>query len=119
MEKRSLLLNGDWDIGLSPTGNIATTDGTYCDAQNVANKIRLFTRDAFIAQDKGVPHFMLDLGRMPAVSAVRSSYRKAARSVENIADANVEITGMGGERRSLTGVITATTEAGEKVTIEI
>ena len=53
MKKRSLLLNDKWDIFLSPSGDIALTDGLYCDAQNVANAVRLFTNDAYLAQDKG------------------------------------------------------------------
>ena len=119
MNKRSLLLNDEWDITLASTGDIATTTGLYCDAQNVANKIRLFTRDSFLAQDKGIPHFSLDLGTRPPKSAVRSAYRKAARTAENIADAVVSINSIGPTDRTLTGLITATTDAGESVSIEI
>ena len=87
MNKRSLFLNDKWDITLDSAGNPATTGGLYCDAQDVANAIRLFTRDAFLAQTQGVPHFELDLGRMPALSEVRSWYRKTAVNVENIRSA--------------------------------
>lgn len=117
--KRSLLLNDNWDISLSTSGDIVTTSGLYADAQNVANAIRLFTQDAFLAQDKGVPHFDLDLGRMPAFSSVRSVYRKNARNVENIADAVVQNLRFDNDTRSLTGVIVATTENGQTVSVEI
>ena len=117
--KRSFFLNENWDIGLSASGDLATVSGLYCDAQNVANAIRLFTRDAFLAQDKGVPHFDLDLGKMPAMSEVRSAYRKASKSVENIADARVEIVAFDKDARTLRGVVFAQTESGKKLSIEI
>lgn len=119
MNKRSLFLNDNWDITLDSAGNPATTGGLYCDAQNVANAIRLFTRDAFIAQNQGVPHFELDLGRMPALSEVRSWYRKTAMNVENIRSAVVDITGIDAETRTMKGIITATSLNGQTFTIEI
>lgn len=117
--QRSLYLNQNWDIGLNSSGNITTTSGLYCDAQNVANAVRLFTKDAFLAQDKGVPHFGLELGKRPALSAVRATYRKTAKAVPNIQDANVESIGMDKSLRRLTGRILATTMTGEQVAVEI
>jgi hypothetical protein len=119
MNKRSLYLNENWDITLDSAGNIATTRGLYCDAQNVANAIRLFTRDAYLAQNQGVPHFSLDLGRMPALSEVRSWYRKAAVNTENIRSAVVDITAIDPETRTLRGIITCTSLNGKNFTIEI
>lgn len=119
MNKRSLFLNNSWDITLDSAGNIATTNGRYCDAQNVANAIRLFTRDAFLAQTQGVPHFDLDLGRMPALSEVRNWYRKTAMNVENIRSAVVDITGIDAETRTMKGIITATSANGQSFSIEI
>ena len=119
MIKRSLFLNDNWDITLNNNGDLMTTSGLYCDAQNVANAIRLFTKDAFLAQDKGVPHFDLDLGRMPAFSAIRSVYRKNAKAVENIRDAAIQNLRVDNDTRALTGVIVATTEDGQSVSVEI
>ncbi len=119
MNKRSLFLNNSWDITLDSAGDIATTNGRYCDAQNVANAIRLFTKDAFLAQTQGVPHFDLDLGRMPALSEVRSWYRKTAMNVENIRSAVVDITGIDAETRTMKGIITATSANGQSFSIEI
>ena len=119
MIKRSLFLNDNWDITLNNNGDLMTTSGLYCDAQNVANAIRLFTKDAFLAQDKGVPHFDLDLGRMPAFSAIRSVYRKNAKAVENIRDGAIQNLRVDNDTRALTGVIVATTEDGQSVSVEI
>jgi hypothetical protein len=117
--KRSLLLNNNWDIGLTPSGELATCSGLYCDAQNVANMVRLFTNDAYLAQNRGVPHFTLDLGKMPIISEVRARYRKAAKQVENISEAVVEITGIDPETRTMRGIITSTTLDGQTVNVEI
>ena len=118
MNKRSLYLNKQWDITLDGAGNIATTAGRYCDAQNVANAVRLFTRDAYLRQRNGVPHFSLDLGVKPALSEVRAIYRETAISVENIADATVDIAGLDTDTRAMTGTIQSTNENGETVAVE-
>ena len=118
-KKRTLLLNDDWDLTLNRNGDIATVKGLYADAQHVANAIRLFTMDAFLAQKKGVPHFDLDLAHMPAFSAVRAVYRKNARAVENIRDVVINNLRVDNDTRTLNGVIIATTEDGENVSVEI
>ncbi len=117
--KRSLYLNEHWDITLTPNGDLATTGGRYCDAQNVANAVRLFTNDAYLRRQKGVPHFDLDLAIKPLLSEVRYEYKQAAEAVENIRSAEVEITGLDDETRTLTGIITAVTLDGETVQIEL
>lgn len=116
--KRSLYLTEKWDITLDGNGDITTTSGLYCDAQNVANATRLFTKDAYLAQTKGIPHFDLDLGVIPALSEMRSWYRKAAMGVENIQSATIDVTDIDNDSRTLRGIITATVESGETITIE-
>ncbi len=119
MRKRSFYLNDHWDITLDGSGNLQTTTGRYCDAQNVANAIRLFTEDAYLAQNQGVPHFTLDLAVKPSLSEVRAIYRDAAIAVENIVEADVEIYGIDTDTRVMTGLITSTNEMGETFTVEI
>lgn len=118
MKKRSLLLNDKWDIFLSPSGDIALTDGLFCDAQNVANAVRLFTDDAYLAKDKGVPHFEIDLGVRPSTAVVRARYRKAAVGVENIADAEVTITRITDDR-VMEGYIDSVTDDGQRLRVEL
>ena len=43
----TLLLSDDWDLMLDSGGNIRTATGAYGIAQNVANRVRLFTNDAY------------------------------------------------------------------------
>lgn len=116
-KKRSLYLNEQWDITLDSSGDLATTAGRYCDAQNVANATRLFTHDAYLAQQKGIPHFELDLGVIPSLSEIRAWYRKAAMGVENIQSASIDITAIDDDTRTLRGIITATSLNGE-ITVE-
>ena len=118
MQKKSFLLNDKWDICLAASGDIAVTDGLYCDAQNIANAIRLFTNDAYFNKDKGIPHFAIDLGVRPSTAVVRSRFRQAAIGVENIADANVTITGIT-DNRVLEGYIDAITDEGEELGVEL
>lgn len=119
MRKRSFLLNSKWDICLNPAGSIAETTGDYCDAQNVANAVRLFTDDAYLAADKGIPHFDIDLGVKPLEAVLRGRIRAAAVGVENIADAEAIDIQVDTQTRELSGLIRALTEQGAAVGIEL
>ena len=119
MRKRSLLLNKNWDICLNSAGSIAVTTGDYCDAQNAANAVRLFTRDAYLAADKGIPHFEIDLGTMPLEAVLRGRIRSAAVAVENIADAEAVDIQVDPQTRELTGLIRVLNEQGAAIGIEL
>lgn len=107
----SLTLDLDnWDLTLDAGGNIATSTGPYAIAQNVANAVRLFTNDAFYDPDRGIPHFIVDLGFLPQESVVRSRVGAAARGVEGVVTAQVENLAL--EERVLTGNIRLTTTDG-------
>lgn len=101
----------EWDLTLDSGGNIATSVGPYAIAQNVANAVRLFTNDAWYDPERGIPHFIVDLGFLPQESVVRSRIGQAARGVEGVAAARVENLGL--EDRVLTGNIRLTTTEGD------
>lgn len=103
MSAYTLFLDDKWDLALDENGRIATSSGAYAIAQNVACAIRLFTRDAYYDQTAGIPHFIVSLGRLPSEAVMRSRYKKAAQSVEGVAEATVEITSYDG--RVCSGVI--------------
>lgn len=114
----SLTLDLDnWDLTLDTGGNIATTTGPYAIAQNVANAVRLFTNDAWYDPERGIPHFIVDLGFLPEQSVVCSRVGAAARGVEGVAAAQVEILGI--EERVLTGNIQLTTSEGDTVDVAL
>ncbi|MCH5277769.1 MAG: hypothetical protein J1E80_08050 [Desulfovibrionaceae bacterium] len=117
MAGHTLFLDPDtWDLTLDAGGGIATTSESYGIAQNVANAVRLFTKDAFYNPDRGLPHFLMELGVAPDLSVVRGRIRRAAMSVDGVADASVDITGI--TNRVMEGKISLTTDAGETVDVE-
>lgn len=114
----SLLLDvASWDLTLDSAGNIATTEGGYAIAQNVANAVRLFTNDAYFDTDRGIPHFDIELGNLPPVSILYTEILKAANSVEGVATSEVEFTGL--EERTLKGEISLTTTDGETARVDL
>lgn len=117
--QRNLLLSDSWDIFLNSNGNIALTAGIYCDCQNVASAIRMFTKDAYLAQNQGIPHFNLDLGKNTPLSLIRSTYRKRAKQMENISNAVVDYLRIDTDTRTLTGRVVITNENGQQGAIEI
>ena len=118
MAGHTLLLDIEtWDLTLDGGGNIATARDGYGIAQNVANAVRLFTNDAWYDPDRGIPHFIVDLGRMPEGGVFRSRVRAAALTVDGVADAAAEMTGM--ENRTLRGTISLTTTEGEEVDVAL
>lgn len=109
--RRTLHLTREgWDITLDGVGRIALIQGGEATAQNVANEARLFTDDAYFAQDRGVPHFLVDLGRRVNHSILRSYLRRAALTVPDVAEVqSVQIAGFDPATRRLTGDIQFTT----------
>lgn len=87
----SLYLSTDelWDIELDNHGRIRECVGPYAIAQNAANAIKLFTDDAYYNPERGVPHFVVDLGCKLQPSIIRSRFKDAAQSVEGVASATV------------------------------
>lgn len=106
-----------WDVTLDGAGRIATVAGPYAVAQNVANAVRLFTKDAYFAQADGIPHFALDLGKRPSPAVIRSRVNRAALAVEGVATARTTITRV--IDRRLEGEITITTTTGETVNVAL
>ena len=116
MAGHTLLLDTEaWDLTLDSGGNIATAQDSYGIAQNVANAVRLFMNDAYYDPERGVPHFLIDLGVTPDMSVVRSRSRRASLSVDGVTDANVEITTI--TDRVMGGTIAVTTEEGDIVDV--
>lgn len=108
MNGHTLYLTPDnWDITLDSSGRLQTSANAYAIAQNVANAVRLFTGEAFFAQDEGIPHFEIELGfTRPALSVLRARVREAALNVEGVLDAVVNLDGV--QDRRLTGEILLT-----------
>lgn len=116
----TLKLTKDWDICLDSVGNIAVVNDADSTAQNVANECRLFTEDAYFAQDEGIPHFLLNLGQQVPDNAFRAYLRKSALKVGDVAEIlKITITGVDRENRIISGDVSFTTKEGEYVTVTV
>ena len=114
------LLDERWDIFLTESGDIAVVTGEYATAQNVANACRLFTNDAYFAQDEGIPWFVAQLGRPLARSVTSSRVRSAASDVEGVASVDaVNIEDVDMETWALTGDVRFTMEGGADVSVDL
>lgn len=115
---KTLTLNKDtWDLTLDQSGRIATASGPYAVAQNVANAVRLFTRDAYFNQADGIPHFAVELGQLPPEAVLIDRINRAARAVPEVATANTVLKRF--EGRTLEGEITITTTAGDTINVTL
>ena len=115
--RRTLNLDQEsWDLTLNGVGLIELTDGEYATAQNVSNEARLFVADAYFIQDKGIPHFIAELGRRVSNMAVLHSYlRKAALRVVDVNDiTSINVVDFDPITRTLSGSITFNTREGER-----
>ena len=119
--RRTLKLDGDWDLRLTDAGDIAVCGGAEATAQNVANECRLFTRDAYFQQLKGVPHYLTTLGtKLPVRPLLRSYLRQAAGRVPDVREVlEIVMEDFDMERRKLSGIISFTTAEGENVSVNV
>lgn len=117
---RTLLLDGDWDITLTEAGNLALAEGGYATAQNVANECRLFTQDAFFAQDDGIPWYVVQLGKPLARSVASSRMRQAASDVAGVVSVeSVTVEDIDPVTRIMDGTIRLTTTEGTSVAVDL
>lgn len=109
----TLFLDTDtWDVTLDSGGNIATASGPYAIAQNVANAVRLFTKDAYYDPDRGIPHFSIELGhKQGQLGVLRSRIIRNVTRLEGVDSAEVSFYGI--RNRELTGNISLTMTSGE------
>ena len=88
MSAYTLYLDDNWDITLNSDGKIKMADGAYAIAQNGSNAVRLFTKDAYFDQQRGIPHFDIELGhRLASVPILEDRIKQTLLKVEGISDA--------------------------------
>lgn len=117
---KTFTLNEDWDIYVDKTGNLATSTDAYAIAQNVANAIRLFTKDAYFNGARGIPHYDIELGNpaFPAQSTLHNRIRQAVLGVEGVADTRIELE-YDRAARVYTGEVQITTDDGTELQISV
>lgn len=119
--RKSLTLSQPgWDLEVDGYGKISVSVGGYATAQNVANECRLFTQDACFEQQRGIPYFMIALGKTPALSVLKARLRKAAMLVDDVKEVTkIDIQSFNTDTRQLTGDIQFTSREGENGSIEL
>lgn len=115
---QTLRLNSGWDIYVDDAGNIATDSTEYATAQTAANAIRLFTKDAYFNQTRGIPHFDIELGKpfKASQSVLINRIRQACMAVEGVTDCRVVLEDKGGR---IEGGVVYLTIGENVVTVEI
>lgn len=114
----TLLLDKEtWDLSLDDKGYLAVATDEYAIAQNVANAVRLFTKDAYFEQQDGIPHFSIELGHIPSESVVRARINETAKSVAGVVDAVTQLTNF--NNRNLEGQIIITTGNGVTLNVDL
>ena len=118
--RKTLLLDKQWDLTLDKAGRIAIAEGAYATAQNVANECRLFTNDAYFETERGIPYYLVALGRKLSPSVLRARLRDAAMLVEDVEDVTeVMLESLDTETRRVTGEIQFTSKEGENASVEL
>ena len=118
--RKTLLLDSNWDLCLDKAGRIAIAEGAYATAQNVANECRLFTNDAYFETERGIPYYLVALGRKLSPSVLRARLRDAAYLVEDVEDVtDVVLESLDTETRRVTGEIQFTSREGENASVEL
>ena len=118
--RKTLLLDSNWDLCLDKAGRIAIAEGAYATAQAVANECRLFTDDAYFEPGRGIPYYLIALGRKLSPSVLRARLRDAAYLVEDVEDVtDVVLESLDTETRRVTGEIQFTSVEGENASVEL
>ena len=104
----TLALNVEWDLELDAAGNISTLSEGDAVLQNVCNRLKLFTNDAYYDPERGVPHFSLELGVKPMLNLVRSRFIAAALTVPGVQNASIYNLTHDKDKRLLSGVLQVT-----------
>lgn len=113
----SLALSEDWDLTLTPGGNLAVVSGAERIAQDVACYERTFYGEPWYAAEDGVPYLVNELGSLPPAELVRERAVRRAMQVPGVAAATVELTEFGA--RTLHGRIRVTTDEGEDLNVAV
>lgn len=100
MMQTLLLTSDDWDLVVDTAGNIAVASDPYARAQDAASEIRLFQRDAYYDQSRGVPYWLDTLGRSPPMAVVKAHLTAAAKLAPGVVEAQCFLTAVAGRQIS-------------------
>ncbi len=110
---QTLLLDlEDHDLVLDASGNIAVASAPYSLAQDAGCALRLFRGEAYWDTTVGVPYLTELLGKRPNVPLMKTLFEAAAETVDGVATAQVLISDINTQRRSVSGQVQVYPEDG-------
>lgn len=86
-----LLDRAQWDLTLDAQGNIALATEPYSLSQDAASAIRTFLGECYFDTTVGVPWLTQILSRRPSLALLKAQLAAAAKTVSNVASAQVFI----------------------------
>ncbi len=115
--KRTLALSEDWDLEMTPEGNLRVLSGARATAQNAANEIRLWTNDAYFQQENGISWKEVELAQKLDASTLEQVVREAAMRVPDVVQVtDVELETVDTKTRRLSGTVSVRTTEDETAT---
>lgn len=120
MIQRTFKLSDKWDLTLDKNGQIALSKGTHAVAQTIANRCRLFVRDAAFAFNEGIPYFDIALGHEMQAALLANELRRTALEVDGVVRVvEVTVEDFDLENRVVKARIEVITEDSQNVVIDL
>lgn len=110
---KTLSLSDEWDLELTPEGNLKMLRDDSAILQDVANELRLWRGDAYFQQENGISWREVQLGERLSPAVITNVIRETALMVDSVsAVSGVELEETDAENRVLHGQITLILENG-------
>lgn len=118
--KRTLKLDKEWDLALDANGGLAVLKSNEAIAQTIANRCRLFVRDASFAYDEGIEYFDLAFGDSVPKDALASELRKIVKAVDGVSSVlSIDVSAYDAQNRIVKADIVVLTEDSVNVRISV
>ena len=118
--KRTLKLDDEWDLALDANGGLAVLTSNEAVAQTIANRCRLFVRDASYAYNEGIQYFDLALGEVIPKDALISELRRIIEDVDGVDTVlSIEVSAFDADSRLVKAEIIVLTEDSVNVRISV
>jgi hypothetical protein len=124
----TMLLTDDWDLALTPGGDMALAKSKFPDdhngppavhldasmaygqAQDAASQLKLFQGELYYDTGQGIPYWQQILGYIPQTPLIKAKYEQAASLVPGVVAVNVQIESV--VNRTIVGTVFITNDLG-------
>lgn len=118
--KRTLKLDKEWDLALDANGGLAVLKSNEAIAQTIANRCRLFVRDASYAYNEGIEYFDLAFGETVPKDAVINELRRIVKEVDGVQTVlSIDVSAFDASERIVKAEIVVLTEDSVNVRISV